>query len=50
MQIVNGLGGGRLAGGLARLFATHPPVEARVERLRAMAGYGTLSRRRVPVA
>lgn len=38
MQIVNGLraDGGRLAGGLSRLFMTHPPVEARVDRLRAL--------------
>lgn len=38
MQIVNGLRaeGGRLTGGLSRLFMTHPPVAARVERLRAL--------------
>lgn len=33
--IVNPLSGG----GLANLFSTHPPIEERVRRLRAMAGY-----------
>jgi heat shock protein HtpX len=30
----------RGAGGLANLFSTHPPVEERIKRLRAQAGYG----------
>lgn len=33
MAIVNPF---RIAGGIARLFTTHPPIEERVERLRAM--------------
>jgi len=33
MMIVNPLRGG----GLMSLFSTHPPIEARIERLRAMA-------------
>lgn len=46
MQIVNGLraGGGRLASGLSRLFMTHPPVEARVERLHALGQRPTCAR------
>ncbi len=42
MQIVNGLRSGRsgLKGRLARLFMTHPPIEERVERLRAHARPG----------
>ena len=42
MQIVNGLrlGTRGLKGRLARLFMTHPPIEARVERLRAHARPG----------
>ncbi|MCB9879509.1 MAG: M48 family metalloprotease [Planctomycetes bacterium] len=36
LSIVNPLSGGTLTGGLFRLFATHPPVEARVQRLLAM--------------
>jgi heat shock protein HtpX len=33
MMIVNPLRGG----GLMSLFSTHPPIEARIERLRRMA-------------
>ncbi len=42
MHIVNGLraGKGRLQGRLARLFMTHPPVEARVQQLQAFARPG----------
>ena len=42
MQIVNGLLSGKsgLKGRLVRLFMTHPPIEARVERLRAHARPG----------
>jgi heat shock protein HtpX len=40
MYIVNPLSGGGGGRKMAKLFSTHPPMEERVARLRAMAGQG----------
>ena len=45
LYIVNPLAGQRARqGGFSKLFSTHPPMEERVARLRAMAGAGSSMR------